>query len=60
MEIIYTETKILNSKEAFNPENKFVRVNGKKTELTAPYKNYQLIINSKELEKETHKNSDEE
>ena len=61
MEVIYNETKTLNIKEeAFNPENKFVRINGKKTELTTQYKNYQLIVNSKELEKETQKNSEEQ
>jgi hypothetical protein len=61
MEIIYNEAKKLTiNAEGFHPENKFIRINGQKTELTNPYKNYQLISNSKELEKEIEKNSEEE
>jgi hypothetical protein len=61
MEVVYKEIKVLAiNEEAFSPENKFVRINGKNVELASPFKNYQLIINSKESEKEMQKNSEEE
>lgn len=61
LEIIYTETGILNvTEETFHPENKFIRTNNEKVELREPYKNYQLIINSKEPEEETPNNDEDQ
>lgn len=60
LEIIYKETKVLHIKEdAYAPENKFIKNNGKSIVLAVPYKNYQLIINNRETNKEIMKNSEE-
>jgi len=60
MEIVYNEMKILTvTKQSFNPENKFISKNKNKIELTAAFKNYQLM-NSGESETETQRSGEEQ
>lgn len=48
LEIIYSEMKVLNIEEdAFNPENKFIRIINNKIELMPAYGGYQLTGNIK-------------
>lgn len=51
LEIVYREMTPMNAGASdFHPENKFIRKNGGKTELTPAYGKYQLIVNSQEPE----------
>lgn len=60
LEIIYKEAKVLHIKDnGYKPENKFIKNNGKSIVLAVPYKNYQLIINNRETNREIMKNSEE-
>lgn len=59
LEIIYKESTVLGvTEETFHPENKFILINNNKTELTKPYSNYQLIVNSKEPEQQQEQTKD--
>ena len=52
MEIIYTETNLLNAKEGnFNPENKFVYFDNNKTKLNKSYSDYQLVVGDADEDK---------